>query len=441
MTNHSHPIVKQREAWAGVGLSTAIAVWCEKKQKRTPAPARGKLTVFSQLCNLVPGHMVAKLARKHGIDSMVRRFSAWSHVVALLFAQLTHAIGLNDTCDALRHHCGLLARIRGATFPSRNNLSHANKNRSAAMARDLFWDVLNHLGRICPAFGSQRRFKGLPGRFKRAIHLVDSTTIKLIVSCIDWARHRRRKAAVKCHLRMGLQDMLPRFVIIDSAAENDTRRARELCAGVQEGEIVVFDRGYLDFEHLHDLTRRGVNWVTRTKSNRQLRVVKKHARKGNILRDDTVVLAKGNARKKHPGRLRRILALVEVDGKLREMEFLTNNHDWSAARVCDLYKSRWQIEVFFKQIKQTLQLEDFMGNSANAVRWQVWTALLMYVLLRFEAFLSGWDKSFTRLFTLLRGVLWDRFDVGELLRFYGRAGGRWRMRAEPRQLYLPGMSP
>jgi len=412
-----------------------------KRQKRTPAPARGKHTVFAQLCNLIPGHLVAKLARSHGIDSMVRTFSAWSHVVTLLFAQFTHAIGLNDVCDALRHHCGLLARIRGASAPSRNNLSHANKHRSADMARDLFWEVLAHLESICPAFGSQRRFKGLAGRFKRAIHLVDSTTIKLIASCIDWAKHRRRKAAAKCHMRLSLQNLLPRFVIIGSAAESDPSRARELCAGVRAGEIIVFDRIYIDFAHLQDLLARGIFWVTRTKTSHQFKVLGKRKCAGNILRDEEVRLAVPGTRKKHPARLRRILALVELDGKQVEMEFLTNNLEWSAATVCDLYKSRWQIEVFFKQIKQTLQLCDFLGNNANAVRWQVWTALLMYVLLRFKAFVSGWDKSFTRCFTLTRGVLWDKYDLNELLGFYGTAGARWRMRAQPEQMYFPGMSP
>lgn len=123
------------------------------------------------------------------------------------------------------------------------------------------------------------------------------------------------------------------------------------------------------------------------------------------------------------------------------MEFLTNNFEWSPATVADLYRCRWRIEVFFKQIKQTLQLCDFMGHSANAVRWQVWTALLLYVLLRFQAFLHSWPHSFTRLFTLLRGVAWDRFELGALLTFYGTAGERWRMRAQPEQGYLPGFAP
>lgn len=374
---------------------------------------------------------------------MARTFSAWSHVVALLYAQLTHAIGLNDVCDALRHHVGWLARIRGATPPSRNGLSHAGKHRDATMAEQLFWRVLEHLQSVQPAFGTGRRFRGLTGRFKRVIHVVDSTTIQLIASCLDWAKHRRRKAAAKCHLRLDLHSLLPRFAIVDTARDNDNARAREVCAGIRAGEIVIFDRAYVDFAHLFGLLVRGVFWVTRTKENLQFRVVKKRLRRpaGKILRDDEVVLTNPKSRGEYPNRLRRVTALVELDGKETVMEFLTNNFEWAPATVADLYRCRWQIEVFFKQIKQTLQLCDFMGHSANAVRWQVWTALLLYVLLRFQAFLHSWPHSFARLFTLLRGVVWDRFDLSALLTFYGTAGGRWRMRAQPEQGYLPGFAP
>jgi hypothetical protein len=398
----------------------------KKRKTKRPTPTRGKRTIFAQLCNHIPGHVVAKLARETGVEAMARTFSAWSHVVAMLYAQLTHAIGLNDVCDALRHHVGWLARIRGATPPSRNGLSHAGKHRDAALAEQLFW-----------------RFRGLTGRFKRVIHVVDSTTIQLIASCLDWAKHRRRKAAAKCHLRLDLHSLLPRFAIVDTARDNDNARAREVCAGIRAGEIVLFDRAYVDFAHLFGLLVRGVFWVTRTKENLQFRVVKKRLRRpeGKILRDDEVVLTNPHTRGEYPNRLRRVTALVELDGKEVELEFLTNHFDWSPATVADLYRCRWQIEVFFKQIKQTLQLCDFLGHSANAVRWQVWTALLLYVLLRFHAFLHSWPHSFTRLFTLLRGVVWDRFDLGNLLDFYGTAGGRWRMRAQPEQGYLPGFAP
>ena len=396
---------------------------------------------MAQLCNFIPGHLVGKLARKHGVEAKARTFSAWSHVVAMLYGQLTHAIGLNDVCDALRHHAGWLARIRGATPPSRNGFSHANKVRDAAMAEQLFWGVLQHLRTVQPGFGAGRH--GLSRRFRRVIHVVDSTTIQLIASCMDWAKHRRRKAAAKCHLRLDLQSLLPRFAIVATARDNDDARAREVCAGIRAGEIVLFDRAYVDFAHLFGLLVRGVFWVTRTKTNLQFRVVKKRLPRpaGKILRDDEVVLINPNSRGEYPHRLRRVTAEIELDGQTTVMEFLTNNFDWAPSTVADLYRCRWQIEVFFKQIKQTLQLCDFLGHSANAVRWQVWTALLLYVLLRFQAFLSAWPHSFTRLFTLIRGVVWDRFHLTDLLVFYGTAGERWRMRAQPEQGFLPGLSP
>lgn len=190
------------------------------------------------------------------------------------YAQLTHSIGLNDVCDALRHHRGRLARIRGATPPSRNGLSHAGKHRDAAMAGKLCWGVLAHLQNLQPRFGAAGRGRGLTRRFKRTIHVVDSTIIQLVASCVDWARHRRRKAAAKCHLRLDLHSLLPHFAIVDTARDNDNARAREVCAGIRAGEIVIFDRAYVAFVHLFELIVRGVSWVTRSMENIKFRVVK-----------------------------------------------------------------------------------------------------------------------------------------------------------------------
>ncbi|TVR50219.1 MAG: IS4 family transposase [Puniceicoccaceae bacterium] len=248
-------------------------------------------------------------------------------------------------------------------------------------------------------------------------------------------------AAAKCHLRLDLQSLLPLFAIIDTARHNDALRARELCADIRSGGIVIFDKAYLDFDHHFGLLVRWVCWVRRAKENILLRVIKKLLRKPNtrILGDDEVILVTRRARGQYPLRLRRVRALVELDGRETATEFLTNNFDWAPTCVADL--CRWQIEVFFKQIKQTLPLCGFLGHSANAVRWQVWMALLLYVLLRFQAFLHDWPHSFTRLFTLLRAVLWDRFHLPDLLSFYGTARGRWRMRAQPEQGYFPGFEP
>lgn len=383
------------------------------KIKHTTIPAASKLNLLRQIGNLIPEFLVPKLARQTGAQDKARTFKPWSHVLALMYAQLTHSIGLNDVCDALTLHSGPLSSIRGATPPNRNTLSHANKVRPAQMAEQLFWAVFEHLGRLSPRFVSGKAGQRFARKFKRTIHLVDSTTIPLIASCLDWAKHRRRKAAAKCHLRLDLHSFLPRFAIVDTARHNDAKRAREVCAGVQAGEIVVFDKAYVDFEHLADLSMRGVFWVTRAKDNLNFRVTRKFQEGacGKILRDDLIQLQTPGSRQDYPVALRRIVARVEVDGQEVEMVFLTNNLEWSAASIVELYRCRWQIEVFFKQIKQTLQLADFLGTSANAVRWQVWTALLVYLLLRYLAFLSDWGHSFSRLFTLIRAALWKKWDV------------------------------
>ncbi len=162
---------------------------------------------------------------------------------------------------------------------------------------------------------------------------------------------------------------------------------------------------------------------------------------GKILRDDEVCLTVFYSRQAYPLRRRRVTALVEVEGEEREMVFLTNHLAWAASSVAALYRCRWQIECFFKQIKQTLQLCDFLGNSANAVRWQLWTALLCYVLLRFLAQVSRWAGSFTRLWAVCRSTLWLRLDLRALLESYGTATGSFRCLGQPEALWLPGLHP
>lgn len=410
--------------------------------KTQQTPTGSKFTVLRQLCNYIPPHLVPKVARDTGVDEQARTFSPWSHVVSLGYAQLTHSIGLNDVCDGLQLNSGPLSALRGATPPSRNNLSHANKVRDAAMGEQLFWAVFEHLGDLSPRFVSGKSGKRFVRRLKRKIHVVDSTTIQLIASCMDWAKHRRRKAAAKCHLRLDLQSFLPRFAIIDTARHADAKRARELCAGIREGEITIFDKAYVDFGHLAELEERGVIWVTRAKENLQYTVVGSYPVPpgSKIVTDEAIGLTSPTSQGKYPEMLRRIVAWVEIDGEERLMEFLTNELTWSPTTVVELYRCRWQIEVFFKQIKQTLQLADFLGTSANAVRWQIWTALLVYLLLRYVGFLTHWAHSFSRLFALVRTGLWRKWDLLRLLGRYGTAGGSFRYLAHPEQAYFPGFA-
>jgi hypothetical protein len=357
----------------------------------------------------------------------------------MMYVHLAHASGLNDVCDALRSHATLFTRIHEAVVPKRNTLSYANRNRDVAMAEELFWTMLDHLQKMSPRFGG-RTFKGMPRRFKRAIYAIDSSTIKLVVNCVDWAKHRRRKAAAKLHLRLDLRSYLPSFAIVDTAKHSDPKRARELCANLKDGEIALFDKAYVDFKHLMDLTCRGVFWVTRAKKDMAYRVKHRNIKKrcGNILRDDLIVLTGAKTSQYYGETFRLVLAIVKVDGKFREMTFITNNTTWAPSSVADLYKSRWSIETFFKEIKQTLQLSDFLGYSKNAVLWQVWTALLVYVLLRYQAMASGWRDGFKRFYCLLRSNLWSKYDIEGLVKLCGTAGGTSKDPPPSAQRFLPG---
>ena len=410
--------------------------------KKHQAPTGGKFTVLRQVCNYIPAYLVPRLAHETGVDEKARTFSPWSHVVSLSYAQLTHSLSLNDVCDALQLNSGPLSALRGATPPTRNNLSHADKVRDAALAEKLFWEELRYLGDLSPGFVSGKAGKRFLRRFKRKIHAVDSTTIQLVASCMDWAKHRRRKAAAKCHLRLDLQSFLPRFAIIDTARDADSKRAREVCAGVQEGEIVIFDKAYVDFRHLWDLEQRQVVWVTRAKENQQFEILEQLPvpAAGKAEADELVGLKNADSQQKYPEVMRRVTAWVEVDGQERLMTFLTNQLTWSPDTIAELYRCRWQIEVFFKQMKQTLQLADFLGTSANAVRWQIWIALLVYLLLRYLAYLSNWSHSFSRLFAIVRTILWRKWHLLSLLRRYGTAGGHFRYLSHPEQAYFPGFA-
>ena len=208
-------------------------------------------------------------------------------------------------------------------------------------------------------------------------------------------------------------------------------------AGLKSGEILVIDRGYVDVKHFRDLSARGVIWVTRMKEGMTYDLLDRNAVKagGKVLADEFIMLRDGVL-------ARRIVARVEVDGQEREMTFLTNQQEWSADTVVELYRCRWEIELFFKQMKQTLKLCDLMSYSANGIRWQVWTVPRagVQLLMRYLAWASGWGHSFVRLYALARSLVWEKRDILAILQRYGTAAGSYRNLARADQAYLPGFT-
>ena len=324
------------------------------------------------------------------------------------------------------------------------------------MTEELFWKVYESLSKQYPEFlSSSRNYPGLPHRFRtRTIRAVDSTAIQLTAFSMGRAKHRRQKAAAKMHTALNMRSFLPNFVIVKSAHDSDPKSAWELCADMKAGEVVVFDKAYVDFKHLKTLASRGVSWVTRSKENMLYEVMGQQATAGEqkssasasataepeglekpagkdvgqqvsgrrryvrkkcrILSDERIRLTGISTREHYPEELRLVTAEVEIKGRMVQMTFITNNLEWSAFTICQLYQCRWGVEVFFKEIKQTLQLADFLGYNENAVRWQIWTALLTY-LLRFVAWHGKWRHPFSRLFTLVRAVLWNFFLLASLI--------------------------
>lgn len=407
------------------------------RDRATPRPAKTAYTALRQIVQWIPEGLPDRIAREAGAD--IRTFTCTSHVLALLYGQITRSGSLNEICDAARLHEPELNRIRGATAPKRNTFSNANRRRDPEIAEKLYWAVFAHLQAICPSFTQYAKHGGFIFRLKRDVFAIDSTTLKLSLDSIDWARHRRKKAAAKTHMSINVGNRLPTFAVVEDAAHHDSTRADALCAGLKDGDVLLADRAYVELALLFGLTRRGVFFVLREKKSMVFEVQQERPHKDpRILSDQTVRMSRKGSDEKYPETLRRVTAIVEVDGKDMEMTFITNNSAWSPRTVAELYRARWAIETFFRELKQTLQLADFVGYNEKAVKWQVWTGLLAHLLLRFLKHVSKWGLSFSRLAGTVRSAVWMRIDLLDTLRKYGTAGGPCRPVTVAEHLYFKG---
>ena len=409
-------------------------------KKPNPKATKTVYPIVCQIVNVIPHQFIAETAKAHRVLS--RTFSPKSHVAAMPCCQVSKTESLNSICDVARANDALW-RSMGVTPPMRNTFANANAHRPADMEKDLYWKAFNHLTGIAPKFGKGPH-RGYCFRIKAPMFAVDSSTIKLTMNSFDWARHRRAKAAAKLHLTFDLGNRLPSFAVVEDAAHHDSARAAELTAHLKRGDIAVADRAYTDFAFMNGLDERGVRFVTRQKRNMKMAVVKElrapaaatSERKTQILGDETVVPAKKSTAAKYKGTLRRVTAVVEIQGQMKEMLFLTNDPRWSARTVAEIYRDRWGVETFFKELKQTCQIHDFIGYSENAVRWQVWISLLAHLLLRYLRYLSKWGLSFSRLAAIVRGTPWIRRNLVEALCLYGTAGPVKSAAERPKRLYF-----
>ena len=357
-------------------------------------------SMFSQLLKLFPRTEFQALVKRTHAERHARGFTCWGQFVAMLFCQLGRAHSLREICGGLRSSEGKLKHL-GISAPSRSTLAYANEHRPWQLYRAVFQELLVRCQSAVPA---RRKF-----RFKNKLVSLDSTVIDLCATLFDWAQFRRTKGAVKLHCLLDHDGYLPSVVVITEGKRHDVRVARTLRWA--PGTIVVMDRGYVDYAWFGRLTTDGVFFVTRLKRGAVYRVVERRRvpERGGILRDEIIELTGGDAAEQCPQRLRR----VEVDDpdKGGTLVFLTNHLAFGATTIAAIYKDRWQIELFFKALKQHLKIKTFVGTSANALKVQVWTALIAMLLLKYLQLRSRFAWSLSNLVALLRMNLFTHRDL------------------------------
>jgi len=361
---------------------------------------KASCSMFSQILKLVPRVDFERLVQKTGAERGAKGLSSWSQFVAMLFCQLGRAHSLREIEGGLKSCEGKLSHL-GIEATARSSLSYANGHRPWQLFEHVFYELLE---RVRGSVALPRKF-----RFKNKLVSLDSTVIDLCLSMYDWAKFRRTKGAVKLHLVLDHDGYLPCFGVITDGGVHDVKVAQQL--SFAPGTVVVDDRGYNDYGLFGRWTAQGVFFVTRLKDNAQYEVVEAHAPPQNrgILCDQTIRLTGLGAQEKCPHLLRRVEAVREDTGET--LVFLTNHHKLGASTIAAIYKDRWSIELFFKALKQNLKIKTFVGTSPNAVKTQIWCALISMLLLRYLQLRSRFGWSLSNLVALLRMNLFTHRDL------------------------------
>jgi Transposase DDE domain/Domain of unknown function (DUF4372) len=364
----------------------------------------GFSSMFSQLLKLFPRAEFQALVKRSHAERHARGFTCWGQFVAMLFCQLGRAHSLREICGGLRSSEGKLKHL-GIQAPSRSTLAYANEHRPWQLYRAVFQELL---GRCQAQVTGRRKF-----RFKNKLVSLDSTVIDLCATLFDWAKFRRTKGAIKLHCLLDHDGYLPSVVVITEGKRHDVRVARTL--RFDPGTVVVMDRGYVDYAWFGQLTAQDVFFVTRLKDNTVYQVVERRPvpERSAVRRDELIELTTWDAATKCPFRLRR----VEVDAPDQHgsLVFLTNQLTFGATTIAAIYKDRWQVELFFKALKQNLKIKTFVGTSANALKVQVWTALIAILLLKYLQLRARFAWSLSNLVALLRMNLFTHRDLWEWL--------------------------
>jgi hypothetical protein len=361
-------------------------------------------SIFSQILQLISRTGFDAAVGKHKAERHARGFSSWGQFVAMLFCQLGGAKSLREICGGLAASEGKLRHLGLPQAPPRSTLAYANEHRPWQLYEDVFQQLLVQCqGLAATRSGGKRKF-----RFKHKLISMDATVIDLCASMFDWARFRRTKGAVKLHLLLDHDGFLPCYAVITEGKQHEVRVARQL--QYEAGTLLAIDRGYIDYDWFAELTEQGVYFVTRLKDNADYLVVEERElpRRKGVLQDQVICFYQ-QARAGQQCFSRRIEFYDQEQDRV--LVFLTNHRTLAAATVAAVYKQRWQIELFFKALKQSLRVKTFVGTSANALKTQIWAALIAMLLIKYLQLKATFGWSLSNLVALLRQQLFVYRDL------------------------------
>lgn len=362
-------------------------------------------TIFGQVSSFLSKHHFNAVVGQHAGDRYTKKYSAWNELQVLLYAQATQKDSLREVETGLQTHVGAWYHL-GIRSVKRSTLGDAHARRSYRIFESTFYDLLSHCVGITP----RHRFT-----FKNPLYALDSTTVELCHSLFPWAKYRTTKGALKMHTLFNVRTGIPEFLTVTNGKRADITEARERFNTLEAESIVVFDRGYVEYRWWYALTERNVWFVTRAKDNQCTVVAGQHHASENprCLADEKIYIGEFANQHDYPDALRRVTWKDEETGET--LRFLTNNFTLSAEQVALIYKNRWQIELFFKWIKQNLKIKSFLGTSKNAVLSQIWVAMIFYLLLAYIKFQTRFKGSLLELTRMIRDTLMMRRQIIDLL--------------------------
>jgi len=362
------------------------------------------ITLFSQIISKLDRIKFSKLVKDKQCDKHNKGYNSWTHLVSMLFCQFAKSQSVRDISNGLRSATGNLNHLGIQKAPSKSTISYQNKHRDWKLFKEYYYQLLGSLGQ-------QAGFKQVKFRIKSKIFLLDSTTISLCLSLFDWAKYKTAKGAVKMHTLLDYDGNLPAYVNITDGKTADNKGAYDI--PLLKGSVIVADRFYNDFSLLNIWDSKGVYFVIRHKENIQYNSIKENElpdnRHQHILIDEIIELKNKTSKDKYPKRLRRVVIWDDVNKQT--IELITNHMTWSANTISELYKSRWQIEIFFREIKQLLHIKSFIGTTENAVMIQIWTALITILILKALKAIAKYNWHLSNLVAFIRLNLFVKIDL------------------------------